>query len=47
LTTRVTLAVRLKLPLVPVIVSGNVPVAAVAVVVTVSVDDPAVAGFGL
>jgi hypothetical protein len=43
----VTDVVRVSVPLVPVIVSANVPVAVVAVVPTVNVDDVPVAGFGL
>ena len=39
-TTRVTLALWLRLPLAPLMVIGNDPVAAVLAVVTVSVDDP-------
>jgi hypothetical protein len=46
-TTSVTVVVRLRVPLVPVIVSTRLPVAAVVVVATVSVDEEAVAGFGL
>src|SRR3981081_301561 len=40
LTTRVTPALWLRLPLVPVMVMANEPVAAVDVVLTVSVDVP-------
>jgi hypothetical protein len=46
-TVSVTLVVRLSVPLVPVIVSGYEPAGVVVAVVTVSVDDAAVAGFGL
>ena len=47
LTTSVTVVVRVNAPLVPVIVTTNVPAGVVAAVVTVSVDDVAVAGLGL
>src|SRR5437879_7222225 len=40
LTTRVTFALWLRLPLAPLMVIGNDPVVAVLVVVTVSVEDP-------
>jgi hypothetical protein len=43
----VTDAVRVNGPLVPVMVSGNVPVAVEDVVLTVRVDDVPVVGFGL
>jgi hypothetical protein len=46
-TVSVTLVVRLSVPLVPVIVSGYEPVGVVVAVVTVSVDEAPVAGFGL
>ena len=42
-----TVVVRVRVPLVPVMGSTREPVAAVAVVATVSVDEAAVAGFGL
>jgi hypothetical protein len=47
LTTSVAVVVRVRVALVPVMVSTREPVAAVAVVATVSVDEAAVAGFGL
>jgi hypothetical protein len=46
-TTSVTVVVRLSAPLTPVMVSTRLPVAAVAVVATVSVELAAVAGLGL
>jgi hypothetical protein len=46
-TTSVTDVVCVNDPLVPVIVSGNVPVAVVDVVLTVSVDVFPVVGVGL
>lgn len=46
-TTSVTEAVCVVVPLVPVIVNGKVPVGVVLVVVTVSVELPEVSGVGL
>src|SRR5215470_10846431 len=46
-TTRVTFAVCVVLPLVPVMVSGKLPVGVVLLVVTVNVESPDVSGLGL
>jgi hypothetical protein len=47
LTTSVTVVVRLSVPLVPVMVSTRLPVVAVAVVATVSVELAPVVEVGL
>lgn len=46
-TTSVAVEIRVRVPLVPVIVKGYVPAGVLALVVTESADDAPVAGFGL